>query len=107
VLAFVQKGKVTTVIENTSSSAQTVNLSGLPAGGYGVSKAGVGTISFQELGIRTVGADGLLTLTNVAGGSAVTTVYPYAGTNQPPTIEVWGVSPGYVVAPTNSATLTV
>jgi hypothetical protein len=107
VLAFLQNGVVTTVIENMSSSAQTVNLSGLPAASYGLSKAGVGTTSFQELGIRTVGADGLLTLTNVAGGSAVTTLYPYAGTNQPPTIQVWGASPGYIVAPTNSATVTV
>ncbi|HZR17915.1 MAG TPA: putative Ig domain-containing protein [Verrucomicrobiae bacterium] len=105
VLAFVQNGNLTAVIENTSSSAQTVNLSGLPAGSYGVSKAGVGTTSFQELGVRTVGTDGLLTLTNVAGGSAVTTLYTYAGTNQPPTIEVWDASPGYVVAPASSATL--
>ena len=48
-----------------------------------------------------------MTLTNVAGGSAVTTLYPYSGTNQPPTIEVWGASPGYIVSPTNSATLSV
>jgi hypothetical protein len=107
VLAFLQGGKVTTVIENTSGSAQTINLSALPPGSYGFSKAGAGTTSFQEFGIRTVGADGLLMLTNVAGGSAVTTLYPYSGTNQPPTIEVWGASPGYVVAPTNSVTLSV
>jgi hypothetical protein len=106
VLAFEQEGKVTTVIENTSS-AQTINLSGLPPGSYGLSKAVSGATSFQELGIRAVGADGLLTLTNVAGSSAVTTLYPYAGTNQPPTLEVWGASPGYIVVPTNSATLTV
>jgi len=107
VLAFSQSGKITTVIENTSGSAQTINLSGLPPGSYGLSKAGVGVSSFQELGIRTVGAEGTMVLTNVAGGSAVTTLYPYAGTNQPPTIEVWGASPGYVVSPTNTATLSV
>ena len=107
VLAFSESGKITTVIENTSGSAQTVNLSGLPPGSYGLSKAGVGVTSFQELGIRTVAADGTLMLTNVAGGSAVTTLYPYSGTNQPPTIEVWSASPGYVVAPTNTATLSV
>jgi hypothetical protein len=107
VLAFLQNGKVTTVIENTSGSAQTINLSALPPGNYGLSKAGVGASSFQELGIRTVGADGFLTLTNVAGGSAVTTLYPYPGTNQAPTIEVWGASPGYLVAPANTATLSV
>lgn len=107
VLAFSQNGKITTVIENNSGPAQNINLSALPPGSYALSKAGAGTASFQELGIRTVGADGLLTLTNVAGGSAVMTLYPYAGTNQPPTIEVWGASPGYLIAPTNSATLSV
>ena len=59
------------------------------------------------LGIHTVGTDGALTITNVTGGSSITTVYPYAGTNQPPTIEVWGANPGFIVAPTNSATLSV
>jgi hypothetical protein len=107
VLAFLQNGKVTTVIENLSGLVQTVNLSALPAGSYGESQSPSGATSFKELGIHTVAADGLLTLTNVAGGSAVTTLYPYAGTNQPPTIEVWGASPGYVVAPTNTATLSV
>jgi hypothetical protein len=95
------------VIENTSGSAQTVNLSGLPPGSYGLSKAGAGVASFQELGLRIVEADGTLVLTNVAGGSAVTTLYPYSGTNQPPTIEVWGANPGYVVSPASTATLSV
>ena len=107
VLAFSQSGKITTVIENTSGSAQTINLSGLPPGNYGLSKAGAGVSSFQEFGIRTVGADATMILTNVAGGSAVTTLYPYSGTNQPPTIEAWSASPGYIVSPTNTATLSV
>ncbi len=107
VLAFLQNGKVTTIIENNSGSAQTIHLSALPPGNYGLSKAGSGAGSFQELGIRAVGGDGLLTLTNVAGGSAVTTLYPYSGSNQPPTIEAWGASPGYLAAPTNTATLSV
>jgi hypothetical protein len=106
-LAFSKNGKITVVIENNSASAQTINLSALPPGDYGLSKSGAGTTFFQELGIRTVGADGLLTLTNIAGGSAVTTLYPYAGTNLPPTIEVWSASPGFIVAPTNNATLSV
>ncbi len=107
VLAFSQNGRVTTVIDNTSGSTQTVNLSGLPAGSYGVSQASAGVTFFRELGIRAVGTDGTLTITNVTGGSSITTIYPYAGTNQPPTIEVWGASPGFLVAPTNSATLSV
>jgi hypothetical protein len=107
VLAFSKNGKVTTVIDNTSASTQTVNLSGLPPGNYGVSQAAAGAIFFKELGIRAVGADGGLTITNVTGASSITTVYPYSGTNQPPTIEVWGATPGFLVAPTNSATLSV
>lgn len=107
VLAFSQNGSVTTVIDNTSASTQTVNLSGLPAGIYGVSQAASGATFFKELGIRTVGTDGTLTITNVTGNSSITTIYPYAGTNQPPTIEVWGASPGFLVAPTNSATVSV
>jgi hypothetical protein len=104
VLAFETNGAITTVIENTSST-QTVNLSGLPPGTYGLSQAQPGATSFQELGLHTVSAGGTLTLTNVLGGSEITTLYPYSGPNQPPTIMVWGSNPGYVVAPTNTATL--
>ncbi len=107
VLAFLQSGKVTTVIENTQSAAQTVNLSSLPPGSYGLSQSPSGASLFVELGIRAVGADGLLTLTNLPGNSTVSTLYPWPGTNQPPTIEVWGATPGYVVAPTNMAMLSV
>jgi len=105
VLAFAKNGKVTTVIENTAQSAQTVTLYGLPPGAYGVSQSGGNP--FQELGIRTVAAAGTLTLTNVTGGSAVTTLYPYSGPNRPPTIMIWGTNPGYVVAPATAATLSV
>ncbi len=105
VLAFSANGAVTTIIENTSS-AQTVNLSGLPSGNYGLSRAPSGASSFQELGLQTVGPAGTLTL-SVNGGSAVTTLYPYSGPNHPPTIMTWGSSPGYLVAPTNTATLSV
>jgi hypothetical protein len=107
VLAFLTNGAVTTIIENTSSAAQTVNLNGLPPGDYGLSQARYGVSSFQELGVRTVGAGGTLALTNVTGSSAVTTLYPYSGPNHPPTIMTWGSNPGYVVAPTNTVTLSV
>jgi hypothetical protein len=111
VLAFSRngspKGMITTIIENTASSVKKVSLSGLPPGRYGVSQARSGAASFQELGLRTVGAEGTLTLTNVAGGSAVTTLYPRSGENRPPTIEVWGAEPGYLVTPANTARLSV
>ncbi|HEX3717821.1 MAG TPA: putative Ig domain-containing protein [Verrucomicrobiae bacterium] len=106
VLAFSSNGAITTVIENTSSK-QTVNLSGLPAGTYALSQAQSSATAFQELGLRSVGAGGTITLTNVEGGSAVTTLYPYAGANHPPTIMTWESNPGYLAAPTNAATLSV
>jgi hypothetical protein len=111
VLAFSRNGPpkrmITAIIENTSSSARRVSLSGLPPGRYGLAQARSDASSFQELGLRTVGAEGTLTLTNVAGGSAVTTLYPYFGQNHPPTIEVWGANPGYLVAPANTVRLSV
>lgn len=106
VLAFCTNGAVTTIIDNTSTN-QTVNLNGIPAGTYAVSQSPSGATAFVELGLRTVGSSGTLTLTNLAGNSTVTTVYPYSGPNHPPTIMVWESSPGYVVAPTNTATLSV
>jgi len=106
VLAFCTNGAITTIIDNTSTN-QTVNLSGLPPGTYGASQSPSGATAFVELGVRTVGADGTLTLTNLPGNSTVTTLYPYAGPNHPPTIMVWKSSPGYVIAPTNTATLSV
>ena len=104
-LAFLQTNGVTTIIENTSSSAQTVNLSGLPPGTYGVSQSA--GQPFNELGLRTVDSSGTLNLTNVLAGSGATTVYPYTGPNHAPSILVWGATPGFLVAPTNTATLSV
>jgi hypothetical protein len=106
VLAFATNGVVTAIIDNTSTN-ETVNLTGLPPGNYGLSQSPSGATAFQELGITNVGASGTLTLTNVRGNSTVTTVYPYSGPNHAPTVMSWVVSPGYLIAPTNTATLSV
>jgi hypothetical protein len=37
--------------------------------------------------------------------SAILTVYPYTGMNQPPTVTDWKASPNYLTLPTNSITL--
>jgi hypothetical protein len=103
VLSFINGGLVTTVIENTGTTSKTVNISGLPPGKYGLSSSA--GAPFQELGIQTVGANGKITLANVASGSCATTLYPYGGVNLPPTILTWTANPGYVVAPATTATV--
>ena len=104
VLAFSMNGNITTIIENTSGTTQTVHLSGLPAGTYGLSKAGVGTTFFQEMGLQTVTGNGLLDVI-CASGSAVTTLYPYIGPNHAPDIMTFVVHPGYLILPVTNATL--
>ena len=104
VVSFMKNGKMTTVILNLGA-AQTINLSGLPQGSYGLSQSPSGASAFQELGIHTVGTDGKLSF-SLGGAGVVTTLYPYSGINHPPTIESWVASPGYVVAPATMVTLT-
>ncbi len=104
ILSFKRNGGVTTVIENISSTAQNVFMSGIPAGIYGLCKSAPGTAAFQELGLLTVPVGDTITIP-IAQGSTVTTLYPYSGTNQPPTIMTFKTVPGYLVAPANSATL--
>jgi Putative Ig domain len=107
VLVFSRSGAITTIIENIASSGQKISLSGLAPGRYGLSVAHPRASSFRELGPRTVGAGGTLTLADVAGGTAVTTLYPLSGQNHPPTIEVWSANPGYLVAPSKTVKLSV
>ena len=104
VLSFKRNGDVTTIIENTSSTVQNVFLGDIPAGMYGLSRSSPGTTAFQELGLQTVTVGDTITI-SVAAGSTVTTLYPYAGINQPPTIMTFKTVPGYLVAPSTTATL--
>ncbi len=75
VLAFSTNGAVTTIIENTSAT-QTVNLSGLPPGAYGLSQAQYGGSSFPGVGPPHGGSGRHNSLTNVTGNSTTTTLYP-------------------------------
>ena len=104
VLAFSKSGNITTIIENTSGTTQTVHLSGLPAGVYGLSRAASGSTFFQEMGLQTVTGNGLLDVT-ANSGSTVTTLYPYTGTNHAPDILTFVVHPGYLILPATTATL--
>jgi hypothetical protein len=104
VLAFKKNGKITVVIENIGATSKNVVLKKLPPGQYGLSKSPSGATAFQELGINTVGAGGTCTI-QATNGSTATTLYPYSGTNQPPTIMTFVSNPGYLVAPATTATL--
>lgn len=103
VLPFKRNDALTTVVYNTASQTRTVTVEGIPAGRYGVSIAAPSVIAFQELGIRTIGDDHATTVTVPAGNAL--TIYPYAGSNLPPTVETWGSTPGVLHAPTSTAQL--
>jgi hypothetical protein len=105
VVSFEKSGAITTVLLDNDTAKKAV-LNNLPPGKYGVSQSPSGATAFTEFGISTVGADGKLTV-NIGGQGYATTVYPYSGANHPPTIESWGVSPGYIVSPTSTATISV
>jgi len=94
-LAFDNGGEVTVVLLNTSSTSanQTVTVAGLPAGSYGVSQS-VYKGRLQELGLRTVGGDGLLTLSVVKG--AMLTIYPHNSGNLPPELVDWKAANSYL-----------
>lgn len=103
VLAFNNNGKITTILESLTSS-KTVTINGLPAGTYGVSQS-AGQI-YQEMGLKTIVNDGIINL-EVMGSSGATTIYPYSGSNHPPTIVSYNTDKGYIFAPTISVNLSV
>jgi hypothetical protein len=113
VLAFTAKGTDIVVFwNNKGAPAQTVNLSGLIPGTYGLSLTPLASDalhsvgpSFQEQGVQTVGAAGTLSLQLAA--NTVATLYPRPSSNLPPTIMTWRAKPGYLVSPASMTTLSV
>ncbi|MGA2297798.1 MAG: hypothetical protein ABSG15_09660, partial [FCB group bacterium] len=103
VLAFNNNGKITTIIESITTP-KTVTISGLPPGTYGISQSA--GEPYHELGLKTVGADGKITI-NAMGSSGATTLYPYSGPNHPPTIVSRNTDKGYITSPTTSVNLSV
>jgi len=103
-LAFVRKGAVTVVLLNDGRGArkQAVTVTGLPAGKVGVCQSVRGRV-YEELGVRTVRADGKLKLDLARG--AVLTVYPHPAANLPPTITEWAARPSYLTRPASTVTL--
>lgn len=106
ILSFKRNGEVTTIIDNTTGAARSIFLTGIPAGSYGLSHSAPGTSAFQESGIQSAGTGDTITIT-INGGSTVSTLYPYTGANQPPTVMAWKSVPGYLVSPSTTATLSV
>jgi len=110
VLAFQKNGRTTVVMSNIDSAGNKTNtVSNLPPGVYGVSES-LSAGGIAELGLQTVDASGVLTVTIPYG--SIMTIYPYGGTNLPPEIyEVPGTAdsnPAYLKTGVNSsATLTV
>jgi hypothetical protein len=102
VLSFERNGELRTIILN-NTAAQTVTIHGLPAGNYGISQSN-GTNGYQELGVHSVGADGMLSFM-LQGSSYATTIYPHKIANYAPDIMTFSVSPGYLVPPATAATL--
>lgn len=101
-LAFQHNGKMIIVLRNTGG-ARSVTVENLTSGTYGLCQS-VGGGTYQELGPQSV--DGAGTLNVNVPGNSVLTVYPYAGSNQPPTVTDWHAGSDYLTQPASSSNLT-
>ncbi|MCY2953913.1 MAG: hypothetical protein NTU53_18380 [Planctomycetota bacterium] len=97
-LAFVKDGRTTVVLINNTPlrQARTVAVKRLPPGDYGVCRC-VGGRPYEELGVRTVGADGAVNIDIPA--DSVLTIYPYLARNLPPTAVEWKAEPSFLKTP--------
>ena len=102
-VAFDQDGGQVLVLPNESYSQQTVNVSGLAAGQYGMSRS-VNNAPAEELGILNVGGSFQVNVPS----RTVLTIYPHAaGTDLPPQMNTWRASPEYILPTSSSVSLTV
>jgi len=103
-LAFEDQAGATVVLINTTGpqAERTVALRGVPAGTYGVCHC-VGQGAYEELGPRTVGEDGRLTIAVAA--DSVLTLYPRDEADQPPTVTAWRSNPDFLTRPASSLQL--
>ncbi len=101
-LAFRNNGTVTLVlINNTGGGTQTANITNLPNGDYGVSRADVGG-SYHEQSIEHV-TNGSLSIS--VGSNSVVTVYPRLQANLPPVVTSYAASPVYLKTPASQVSL--
>ena len=82
------------LINNTPpQEPRSVTLRNLPPGRYGMCRC-VQSGPYEELGVKTVGADGTLAVNLPA--DSVLTVYPHPGKNLPPTTVDWRAEPSFL-----------
>jgi len=103
-LAFLRNGRITAILINTKPPAATrsVTIRRLPPGDYGVCRC-VNSKPYEELGVKTVAADGRLSVQVPA--NTVLTVYPHPGGNLAPVVVSWEASPTFLKRPNNSIVL--
>jgi len=103
-LAFVRDGRPTAVLINNTPPAQprAATLRNLPPGNYGLCRS-VAARPYEELGVKTVGADGSLSVALPA--DSVLTVYPHPGKNLPPTVMAWESQPNFLKRPASGIRL--
>jgi len=103
-LAFLHQGRTTVVLLNDTppGPSRAVSIHSLPPGDYGVCHC-ISAKPYEELGVKTVGADGVLSV-NVPP-DCVLTVYPHPGKNLPPTVVNWEAQPNFLKTPASRVTL--
>ncbi len=103
-LAFARDGTTTVILLNNTppQQARTVTVQNLPAGQHGLCQS-VAAGTYEELGVRTVGDDGALSVE--VPKNAVLTIYPHPGANQPPTVTEWRARPDFLTMPASAVTL--
>ena len=103
-LAFLHRGRTTVVLIHNmlSQEPRSVTLRDLPPGHYGVCRC-IASRPYEELGVKTVGAEGVLTVDLPA--DCVLTVYPHPGKNLPPAIVEWRAEPSSLKTPASRVRL--
>ncbi len=80
-LAFDQRGAVTAILYNRGNESCEVTVSGLPAGVYGVTRAGDRPVSYAERGLQTASAPGAALVVTMPPHT-VSALYPH-GSHEP------------------------
>ncbi|OPZ85673.1 MAG: hypothetical protein BWY76_01316 [bacterium ADurb.Bin429] len=104
-LAFEQQERQVVVLMNIKRpfTPRVTTVTGLRPGTYGVSHTVGSSGVTDELGVRTVGQDGTLTVT--VKGDSTLTIYSRDAVNRPPTVIEWRSQPDFLKLPATTLTL--